>query len=68
MTPTRSTVWLGLAAGALMCATAAGQNPLGRVQLDAPFPDLRFRTLDDRTTSLAEFRGRRVLLLVFASW
>ena len=33
------------------------------------FPDLAFPALDDgRPTSIADFRGRKLILHVFASW
>lgn len=32
------------------------------------FPDFRLPTLDGEITSLSSFRGRKILLIQFASW
>lgn len=38
-------------------------------QVGKPFPTLSFPTLDDgRPSSVADFRGKRLILHVFASW
>lgn len=48
---------------------ATAQNQLGRIEVGKPFPDERFPALKDgRPGSVSDFRGKRVLLLVFASW
>ena len=63
-----ATFWAGLAA---LPATApvAAQSRLGRIEVGRPFPEMRFAGLTGGDpTSLADFRGKRVLLLVFASW
>ena len=50
-------------------APVAAQSQLGRIEIGRPFPDEKFTALrDGRSASLADFRGKRVLLLVFASW
>jgi hypothetical protein len=32
------------------------------------FPDLRLPTLDGKYSAISSFRGKKVLLLVYASW
>ncbi len=47
-------------------ATAAGAPP---IEVGEPFPDLVLPALDDgRPLSIADFRGDKIVLLVFASW
>jgi len=42
---------------------------LPSIKVGQPFPDLVFPSLDDRAPMrLSDFRGKRVLLHVFASW
>ncbi len=42
---------------------------LGRIVVGAPFPDIALPALaDGRRMTMEAFRGKRVLLLVFASW
>jgi len=58
------TLFLLLASGQVKA-----QSPFGRIQIGRPFPDDRFPSLTDgNPASLADYRGKRVLLLVFASW
>ncbi len=60
-----------LAALAALTAISSGvvQAQLGRIEIGQPFPEARFPALKDgRPTAMADFRGKRVLLLVFASW
>jgi len=41
----------------------------GPFEVDRPFPDLTLPSLEDgRPTSLADFRGQKIVLHVFASW
>lgn len=48
---------------------AQGRGPTTGFEVGQPFPGLAFPRLDDgRTTSLADFRGKKLLLHVFASW
>jgi len=50
-------------------APITAQAQLGRIEVGKPFPGERFPALKDgRPMSLSAFRGKRVLLLVFASW
>ncbi|MBI5863098.1 MAG: hypothetical protein HZB38_01030 [Planctomycetes bacterium] len=65
---TNRTVLLALTA-LLVSAPAAAQAQLGRIEVGKPFPAERFPALrDGRPMTLADFHGKRVLLLVFASW
>lgn len=59
-----------LAAAALVASAATpARSQQGRIVIGAPLPDERFSALSDgRPVSLTELRGKRVLLLVFASW
>jgi hypothetical protein len=45
----------------------AGQR-MGRIQIGEPFPDLALPDLNGAPRSLAELRGQKVMLHVFASW
>ena len=57
-----------------LTAAVAGEAPaLQRLDspftVGEPFPDLAFPSLDDGTPArLSDFRGRKVMLHVFASW
>lgn len=62
-----------LAAGMLTAALVgqesrpAGPGPV--IKVGEPFPDLVLPSLEDgRPVSLAQFRGKKVILHVFASW
>ena len=58
---------LSLLAVLLTCSAAAAQNTPYRV--GEPLPELRLPTIDgQRTIDLAELRGKRLLLIEFASW
>lgn len=61
---------LALALPALLAVIpTAAHGQIGRVAIGSPFPDDRFPALKDgRPASITNFRGKRVLLLVFASW
>jgi hypothetical protein len=64
---------VAVAAGLLACG---GNRPLERpvdpvlkVEVGQPVPDIVLPSLQDgRPASLAQFRGKKVLLHVFASW
>ena len=45
--------------------TAAEAAP---IEIGKPVPDLVLPTLDGQPKSLADFRGQKVLLHIFASW
>lgn len=52
---------------ALMVSGAAAQTP--RIEEGRPFPDLILPSMADGSPmSLADFRGKKVVLHVFASW
>lgn len=54
-----------LSASLPLCA----QSTLGRIEVGQPFPAERLQALQDgHPRSLSDFRGRRVLLIIFASW
>ncbi len=64
---------LALAAASSLAALApspgTAAEPTGRLRVGEPFPDLVLPALDDgRPRALSEFRGRKVVLQVFASW
>lgn len=63
----RATTLLALALTAGSVAPLSAQR-LGRIVIDAPFPELNLPMLDGETRALADYRGRRVVLHVFASW
>ena len=57
---------LAAAAVALFAADLPAQTPY---RVGEPLLDLRLPTIDsERTVRLAEFRGRRLLLIEFAAW
>ena len=63
----KSCLLLGLLA-ASHGITAAGP-PVPAVEIGKPFPHLVLPSAEDgRPMSLADFRGKRVVLHVFASW
>ncbi len=50
-------------------ALTATVNAADGIEVGQPFPELALPSIEDGTMhSLAEFRGRKVLLEVFASW
>jgi len=56
--------------GALALASPlAHAQRLGLIEEGEPFPDLVLPSMDDGSPmSIADFRGKRVMLHVFASW
>ena len=50
----------------LLVTSATADPPL--IESGAPFPELSLPTLDGERLSIRDFRGRKVLLHVFASW
>jgi hypothetical protein len=58
-----------IAAGLLLAAPASAQRGMGLIRMNEPFPELTLPSLKDGSpASLADFRGRKVVLHVFASW
>jgi hypothetical protein len=55
-------VWVGEA-----CAQGRGAG--GGFEVGQPFPELAFPSLESgRRASIADFRGKKTLLHIFASW
>jgi len=53
----------------LAAAPAASSEASYRPVVGEPHPDFALRSIDDgRTVSLSDFRGKKVLLIHFASW
>jgi hypothetical protein len=68
---TRAATALVAITAVLVAATApaTAQTSLGRIEVGQTFSDETFpRLKDGRPASLSDYRGQRVLLLVFASW
>ena len=60
-----------LLAGSLFAPLAAGIPQRSDVRFSAgePFPDIVLPSLeDDSPTSISRFRGKKIILHVFASW
>jgi hypothetical protein len=50
-------------------SAARGQMPDHPFRVDTPFPTISLPSLEDgRPASIADFRGQKVILHVFASW
>jgi hypothetical protein len=61
-----STCWFVCATWLVAVASPVWSGPFAEGQ---PFPDLLLPALEDgRPTSLADFRGQKIVLHVFASW
>lgn len=61
----RRTGWLALALMALPLAAAAAEVQLGTAK---PMPPLAFETMDGAPASLEQFRGKVVVLNMWATW
>ena len=47
----------------------AAQADPPQLEIGQPFPDIAFPSMEDRSPmSIASFRGKKVILHVFASW
>lgn len=58
-----------LSATCVTTVGAQGRRAAMGFQVGQPFPEIAFPSLgDDRPMSLADFRGKKLLLHVFASW
>ncbi|HVX94179.1 MAG TPA: TlpA disulfide reductase family protein [Polyangia bacterium] len=65
----RTLIRLALALAALAgCATAGGASTEGGRQVGAPAPEIRVDSLGGKPIALADYRGKVVLLDVWASW
>lgn len=49
-------------------AASHGQMPPLEFKVDEPFPDVVLPTIDGEPSSIAQFRGTKVVLHIFASW
>ena len=57
---------LAAATAVLLSSALASQTPY---KVGKPLPDLRLPTIaGDRTVHLADYRGKRLLLIEFAAW
>ncbi len=64
-----SVVSLALLIGATSVVPAYGQRVASRFQSGQPFPTIAFPSLEEGTpASIADYRGKKLLLHVFASW
>ena len=55
--------------GLAMAQPALAQRGLGEIKIGQPFPDLTFRSMEDGSPmTMADFRGKKVVLQIFASW
>ena len=59
---------IAVAAGAYVAYWQASQGPFGRTASPKAIPELHFVDATGRTKSLADFRGKLVLLNVWATW
>ncbi len=61
---------LQLLAGVLTLQTASfAATPLGKIRIGKPFPEVHLPLLADGSlATLQDFRGRRTVLHIFASW
>ncbi|MCH8804596.1 MAG: redoxin domain-containing protein [Planctomycetes bacterium] len=67
--PIRSALVLFVAAGALATSPAlAGDKPAIGTSVGEMYPDFRLPSLDGGFKRLSDYRGKKVLLLHFASW
>ena len=57
---------LAVAAAFALSSIAAAQNNPWTV--GEPLPELKLPTIDGGTLSLSELRGKRIVLIEFASW
>lgn len=62
---TRNVLWLGV----LLCMTTTGSALAGEPEVGELYPELRLPTIDgSQTISIRGLRGKKVLLIEFASW
>ncbi len=53
---------------AFLPANGHAQQDQGGLQIGRPFPDIALPDLDGNRRSVADFRGHKLILHVFASW
>ncbi len=63
-------ITIGASGSSIMAAAGVSpQRPAAPFTVGEPFPDLAFPSLSDGApTRMSDFRGRKVMLHVFASW
>ena len=55
--------------GLALSHPAFAQRGLGEIKMGQRFPDFTFRSMEDGSpVSMADYRGKKVVLHVFASW
>lgn len=60
---------LGVFGIVTIAPTSHAQESLGRIRVGAPFPDVELPELaGGKRASVQSFRGKPVVLIVFASW
>lgn len=52
----------------MLCSRLAAAQSEPRIAINEPFPVITLPALDGSMMSVADFRGKRILLHVFASW
>ena len=58
---------LAITVSVALGAGASAQSP--QFEVGSPFPDIALPSLeDDRPSSIADYRGKKVILHIFASW
>lgn len=69
MRTTRLAIVTALCFMAGLALTSGVSAQPGRITVGQPLPDLRLPTVErDATVALSQFRGKRLLLIEFASW
>jgi len=65
-----SMVALAMGGGTALTAgqARAGETPYSRIEVGSPHPDFALPTLDGGFARLSDYRGKKVLLIHFASW
>lgn len=60
--------WTTRALAALLLVALAGQAQAGGVKVGKPAPDFKLETFDGRRLTLADFKGKVVVLNFWATW
>ena len=65
----RRVTFAGALVAALAAAAPAGEGEPALAEIGDVLPDLRLPTIDgEQTIQLSDYRGKKVLLIEFASW
>lgn len=60
---------IAIVLGVLLTTISAHAQGLGLIKKGEPFPEIVLPSMEDGSpTSIRDFRGKRVMLHVFASW